>query len=66
MFFFGNKTLNQRWGANSKNNFLLNSPFPSFRVTGRALSDLTGSFSLVPKNELHASWRHVGVILQGG
>ena len=29
-------------------------------------SDQTGSFSLVPKNELHASWRHNGVILQGG
>ena len=30
------------------------SPFPSFLVTGRA-SDQTGSCSLVPKNELHAS-----------
>ena len=34
---------------------LFSSPFPSFSVTGRALSDQTGSFSLVPKNELHAS-----------
>ena len=31
------------------------SPFPSLSVTGRALSDQTGSFSFVPKNELHAS-----------
>ena len=31
------------------------SPFLSFLVTGRALSDQTGSCSLVPKNELHAS-----------
>ena len=43
------------------------SPFPTFSVTGRgALSDQTGSCSLVPKNELHASWRHVGVLLQRG
>ena len=28
------------------------SPFPSFLVTGKALSDETGSFSLVPKTEL--------------
>ena len=41
------------------------SQFPSFTVTGRALSDETGSCSLVPKNKLHALWRHVGVILQG-
>ena len=33
-------------------------PFPSLSVTGRTLSDQTGSYSLVPKNELHASWRH--------
>ena len=38
---------------------------PSLSVTGRALSDQKGSFSLVPKNELHASWRHVDVVLQG-
>ena len=30
-------------------------PFPSLSVTGRALFDQTGSFYLVPKNELHAS-----------
>ena len=41
------------------------SQFPSFTVTGRALSDETGSCSLVPKNELHVSGRHVGVILKG-
>ena len=35
-------------------------------VTGRALSDQTGSFSLVPKSELHASWRHDSIILKGG
>ena len=29
-------------------------PFPSFSVTGRTLSDQEGSFSLVPKIELHA------------
>ena len=29
-------------------------PFPSLLVTGRTLSDQTGSFSLVPKIELHA------------
>ena len=28
------------------------SPFPFLSVTGRALSDQPGSFSLVPKNEL--------------
>ena len=31
------------------------SPIPSLSVTGRALSDKTGSFSLVTKIELHAS-----------
>ena len=31
------------------------SPFPSLSVTGRTLSDQTKTFSLVPKNELHAS-----------
>ena len=36
---------------------------PSFLVTGRALSDYTGSFSLVPKIELHSLWRHNGLIL---
>ena len=33
---------------------LFSSPFLSFSVTVRALSDVTLSFSPVPKNELHA------------
>ena len=42
------------------------SPLPSFLFQSQvgALPDQTGSCSLVPKNELHASWRHDGVILQ--
>ena len=44
---------------------LFPSPFPSFPVTGRALSDQTVSFSLVPQNELRTSGRHIGVVLQG-
>ena len=44
---------------------LFPSPFPSLSVTGRALSDQTGNISLVPRNELHVSWRQVGVVLQG-
>ena len=46
-------------------NALLSLSLPSFSVTG-ARSDETGSCSLIPKNELHASWHHVSVILQGG
>ena len=34
------------------------SPFPFLSVTGRTPSDQPGSFSLVPKSELHALWRH--------
>ena len=37
----------------------------SFPSTFPSLS-VTGSFSLVPKNKLYASWHHFGVVLQGG
>ena len=45
-------------GWNMDTQGIFPSPFPSFLVTGRTLSDLVGSFSLVSKNELHPSWCH--------
>ena len=59
----GKNNIGSRMKYGHANRNFFPSRFPSFLVTGRTLSDQIGNYSLVPKNELHASWRHDRVIL---